>query len=236
MTRTPLLAALAFTFAFSAGASAAGFNLAWNDCGSFGTPAKIANCTNSGGANISIVSLIPGPGIDHFVAAEGVIDLQTSDSALSPWWQMQVGGCRQGALSASTAFGAFTNCLVPWLGRELDAVDYSYPLFGGPNRARIRLVSAQPTADAGPLASGTEYYLFQVVINRQKTTGSGACAGCPQQVILELVELRITQTDPVPILVITQPNQPNSNRIVWAGDASVPVRNRAWAAIKAIYH
>jgi len=235
MARTPLLVALAFTLALYSTASASGLNLAWNDCGSFGTPARTFACDTNAGTHVLVASLVAPPGISSCVAAEIVIDLEVAAPTLNPWLDFTPNACRMNRAFTAFTFGDLASCLDPWSGQGLGASDFetNYPQL---NRERIRTVGAVPEAAAIPLSPGGEYYMVELVITNAKTVGTGSCAGCQVQGIFEFVSVKITQ----PILanfdpVITQPNQPNSNRVVWQGDAVVPVRNRTWGAIKATY-
>jgi hypothetical protein len=238
MARTPLLLVLALTFVFCASASAAGLNLAWNDCGSFGTPAHTFACDTNAGTHVLVASLVAPPGVSSCVAAECVLDIIVAAPALSPWWNLCPNGCRMNRAFTSFAFGDLASCLDPWSGQALGISDFSTNPAGDghpqPNRERVRAVCAVPEAAALPMVQDLEYYVFELVITNAKTVGTGSCAGCQVQANFELVSTRITQPTPLPYVDITQPNQPNSNLAVMQ-DATVPVRNRTWGAIKSTY-
>jgi hypothetical protein len=220
-------------------ASATGINLYWNDCspagGGVGVSDQLNPCTANTGAFLLYASLNPAPGIEACVGEEGVIDLQTSAAALSPWWQMRSDGCRPTSISTQFAFSVF-NCGDPWNGQALGGMDYAY---SGPNRARIRTVCAQPIATAGPLAAGTEYYMFAVKIDKVKSTGTGNCAGCLDAACLVLNSIKITQPTGTAGGDPTYSTPDQSQFATYRGGSAMclatPNQNRTWGSVKALY-
>jgi hypothetical protein len=224
-------------------ASASGLNLYWNDCspgaGGSGVQSIAHSCTSNSGAHILVASLVAPSGIDACVAAESVVDIQTAAASLSPWWQFYTGGCRSAAMSVSYGFGALSSCLDPWSGAALGIaqVDPSPPAL---NRERLRTVAAVAEASAIPMTEGAEYYMFEVVISKQKTVGTGSCAGCLDNGSFVFNSCKITQPsgDPNGDPTISNPDQnqcASLGPINTADCLATPTRNATWGAIKAIY-
>jgi hypothetical protein len=224
--------------------ASAGINLSWNDCGAFGSVSTPLLCTTNTGRITMMLSATPTGPIPQACGEESVIDLQTSGAVLSPWWDMRAGGgCRPTSCFASFDFTSFSNCNDPWLGQALGGLDYADALSSlsfGPNRARIRTVSAVPTASAFALAAGTEYYVASVSFNMLKTVG-GTCPGCTDDATLSLSQIRIDQVLGAPggdfVLrdadngICIRTNSPPS-----AGQCSaLPTSNRTWGQLKSLY-
>src|SRR4029077_3147995 len=65
--------------------------------------------------------------------------------------------------------------------------------FGGPNRARMRVIFAMPNVAAVPLTEGQEYYDFKMVLLNTKTVGTGSCGGCDVAAAIGLTYLEVDQ-------------------------------------------
>ena len=221
-------------------ASASGLNLYWNDCppptgGGVSTSAHL--CTTNSGAHIAVGSLVAPAGITAMVAASSVIDVQTNQAVLSPWWNVMPGGCRQGAMSTSYGFASLFSCIDPWNGAALGITDFAQT---GPNRFRIRTVGAVPEANAVAMTPGTEYYIVQIIVSRQKTMGTPSCAGCLDNGVFVYNSLLITQPYGTPggdptISNAEQSQCASLGPMDAAACLATPTRNATWGAIKAIY-
>jgi hypothetical protein len=230
-------------------ASATGINLFWNDCspagGGTGVSDQANACTANTGAFILMASLKPAPGIDACVGAEGVIDIQTAAATLSPWWQMRSDGCRPTSCSTQFSFGTLGSCGDAWNGQALGGQDYAYnpsdATHNLPNRARLRAVCAQPGATAGPLDPNTEWYIYQVTINKQKSVGTGSCVGCLDAACLVLNTIKITQPAGDPNGDPSYSSADQSQFATYRGAAgatqcaATPNQNRTWGSVKALY-
>jgi hypothetical protein len=227
--------------------SVSGINLSWDDCGSFGAADRTILCTTNSGASILVGSLVASAGLDSVVGMASVIDLTTATDPLPLWWNMQPGGCRPTSTSAAFSFGVLGSCIDQWNGQALGG--YSYEIGGfstsatasPTNHARIRTVCAQPASSTQPMVAGTEYYMFEVVINNAKTVGAGSCAGCLTPVCLRL---NVIETYQPPSQgadkFFTDPPAGGSATVTFQGGAgvncaSVPIRNRTWGQVKSLY-
>jgi hypothetical protein len=233
---------LAVTASFAA---AQGINLALTDCGSFGAVNAAANCATNTGVAMSIVgSCIPPAGLDRVVGVEGYIDGQTSAATLSPWWTLD-GACRGTAMSFSFDFSANSNCNDFWGGQASGGGGIS-PVHTAANRFQIKLAGA--TVLENPIDPGVEHYMFKVNINRSKSTGTGACAGCTDAACLVLNRMNVVQPagaiggDAVITLPILNNYVTYNNGVVGGGPnggsgcpGATPSQNRTWGQVKSLY-
>src|SRR5689334_18531138 len=160
----------------------AGINLSWDDCGAFGSISTPLTCTSNSGTLMMIVSVTPSATIPQALGQDSFIQVETSAAAISPWWDLREGvGCRPVSLAASFSFGTLSNCVDAWQGGASGLHQWLNAPFTGvtqANRARLELTSSVPASSPVQLTAGTEYYFAEAIINKQKTTGLGSCAGC----------------------------------------------------------
>jgi hypothetical protein len=224
-------------------ASAQGhINLAWQECaGEAGSSAALSPaCTSNAGSNILYGSFAAPVEMPHFNGHAAVLDLQTNQAALSPWWFMGATGCRAGLASGDYNFTAAAQvvCTDPWGGHASGGLDYADG-FGGPNRARIRTVCAVADAFQFDVLPATEYYCFKVAIANTKTAGTG-CPGCLDQACIVLNSILITQpAGDGDYTLTTGPQQ----FVTWRGGAigglgcpaATPTHKGTWGSVKALY-
>lgn len=225
-------------------ASASGLNLYWNDCPpplGTGVQTSAHLCTTNNGAHILVGSLVAPAGIDSMVAASSVIDVQTNQATLSPWWSVMPGGCRQGAMSTSYGFATLFSCIDPWNGAALAITEFAVdPNRPAANRFRIRTVAAVGAENKIVMNPGAEYYIVQVIVSRQKSVGTGSCAGCLDNGCFVYNSLLITQLYGTPAGDPTITNAEQSQiaslgPMDAGGCLATATRNATWGAIKAIY-
>ena len=240
LSRT-LLTAAALTVVASS-AHAAGVNLSWNDCASFGQQQRNFACASNSGANTMVGSAITGVAMPQLNGMAGVLDMQTNEAALSPWWT--IGGapnCRlTSTVSADFNFLALANCVDPWAGVAAGGSSYIGP-FGPANRARFRTVCAIPGNTA--ITGTDEYYFFKITFTNARSTGNGSCAGCADGACILLNSLQVTQPAGVGDYVIT--NALVQSYVLWQAGGSaigglgcplqVPTRNQTWGSVKSLY-
>ena len=225
-------------------ANAGGINLAWNDCGAAGLPAKSFACaSNTLTGAIMIASAVSPAALDQFVGEESEMLIQTNQAALSPWWGLQSGGCR-GTTAVSAGFdftgGPFT-CTDPWSGAAAGGMNY-LPNFGAPNRAQLRTVCAIPGSTA--IDNSTEYYLFKVTLLGAKTTGANSCAGCTDGACIVLTSIKLVEVAGAPAGDYLVTNPLLNQYVTWqSGGATVqggcpgatPTQTRTWGSVKSLY-
>ena len=241
MTKLIRLSALVIGLSLVASiASAAGVNLAWTDCGSFGAQNKTFACNVNTGSDVLYGSFVPPAGVTKLTGNEMVLDLLTENPAFTQWWQFKnVGSCRQTSLAASFAANASGNCGDYWSGQASGGLaSYVVGQSGMTNRARVLLVCAVDQNLAGPVDNTTEYYSFALTMNHAKTVGTGACTGCTDKVCIVLNSIKLTQ--PVGVGDFTVSDPVTSQIATWQGEATatclpVPARNRTWGQVKSLY-
>ncbi len=222
-------------------ASAAGVNLAWNDCG--GPSNKTFACTSNTGNNFIFGSFVAPAGVSAMTANEIVIDLQSQATVIPAWWEFKnTGSCRSTALAISfdgtTAVGGL--CADYWAGQGAGGIG-AYRTDLGANRRRVVAVGAVPQAAAGPIDADAEYFSFRLGVSNVKTVGTGSCAGCLEPVCLVLNTIKITQ--PVGVGDFSLSNAANSNFVTWQNGfsadggcpAATPTRSTTWGSVKALY-
>jgi hypothetical protein len=241
MKKTLMTAALLALMACTA--SAAGLNLAWTDClGNGGAANNSFACTTNAGSQVLFGSYDPPAGLLEVNGNEMVLDLQTDQTTLSPWWTMGSTGCagRTGTPTSNFDFTTNTgNCVDYWAGNAAGGINYTPQFSGAPNRARIQLVCAIAEALAAPQDAGTEYYSFKATISNARTVGLGSCAGCTDAACIVLNSIKITQNI-TQTLNPTLTNAALANAVTWRGGLSpdcqvTPARNRTWGSVKALY-
>ena len=221
-----------------------GINLAWNDCASpygVGVSDIRSACNSNLGANLLFASFAPPAVMPQFNGHAGVVDLVVVGPVLSPWWQLQPGGCRQGSLTADFDFtaGPFS-CADVWAGEAVGGVAIGTI---GNNGVRIRTVSALAEGSERNLpADGTEYYVFRLRINNAKTVGAGNCAGCLDPACIVFQSLLLTQPAGVGDYIVTTGAQQS---LSWKGGAFTdcglcssipcPAKSCTWGYVKSLF-
>lgn len=218
--------------------------LMWTNCGAAGTTARTFACNTNSGSDVLILSFKPGNATDAVYQFETSLSIGYQDFSLMPdWWSLApVTGCRRGALTASAGFSSAGGaCEDPWAGQGLASVAVTQLniMDGGLRRLRVNVVAALPFAAASPLDPATEYFAARLTLNHQKTTGTGACAGCAQSMCIAF--------NSSSSYTLANPDSPTrtalwtdfGESVVWNGTEScerlVPVRNSTWGAIKSLY-
>ncbi len=214
MNRLLLLVCASFLLAAPAHA---GINLSWDDCGSSGEQKKEFACNTNSGAPFKLVgSIVPYQSLTEVVGVEATINVMGTAPQLPDWWKLGSGGCRGTApLSLSFDFqdsGPYT-CMDPWLTRMQGMFTYQIM---SPTGARIRLGGAMPQGESAVFDAGTEYYVFRLNLGRQRTTGTGACAGCSMPACLLLDNIQLYQS-PVLANDPIESSPANSNLASWHG-------------------
>ncbi len=229
------------TVASPASACGSGSNLSWNECGAGGFANLVSACDTNAGSQTMVVSYVPPSGVDSLVASLAIIDLCSMTSTLPAWWElMNSGSCRNGALSVSTDFSspAYTYCRDYWGGHASVQAQYILGYGGDPNAARILMSASMPAQFAAPLDAANEYYDFLVRITNIKTVGSDSCAGCDVGVCIVLNEVQLHQSGGAASYVFIDPvnrYSVNWQRFIPGCPFIVPVKNRSWGSIKALY-
>lgn len=231
----------------AATASAAGINLGWNDCpdGSSYALTETFVCDTNTGVHTLVGSFVAPAGVVAMSANEFVVDIATATNPLPDWWRMATGYCRAGSLVGNFDFtsGPFA-CYDYWQGGAIGGIaeDLTNASIG---RARIKGVFALPAGDPRItlVPEGTHVYSFKLIINDAKSTGSGSCTGCGEEMCIVLQLIRLDQHPPLPIISLYNPA--TVQHAVWQAWTTsdpahtcggiVPARQKTWGSIKALY-
>jgi hypothetical protein len=225
-------------------------NLTWDDCpdGGGGSDDPFLCNMNEGQHTLFLTFTLAQP-LTGVIGIESVVDLQSSDVTLPPWWELGTGGCRFGIpvnLLADASFAGSTACANPWHGTPSSLIQgftVGPPDHGVSNQARIKAVASVPSDSASDLAAGTAYYGLKIIIRNGQTTGGPlVCSGClpPLCLVLNSILVRRVPGAPGGDVTLTTPGVGNGNWATWRGGAGancalVPVRNRTWGQLKALY-
>jgi hypothetical protein len=232
-------------------ASAQGINLAWDDCGSYGTSNKFGTATFSCNTNASsadrtsriVGSYMLRRPLQQVVGNDIELVLMASDPVLAPWCdftsESDPHGCRAGQLTYE--FRSETTSCEDWPGfSPVSGVLRAQAGVGGANRERLSMFCAFTLGIPERLDASVEYVSFVLTINNAKTVGAGSCSGCAAPVCIMLTSITVPElfspTDPV---VLTTPLV--SNFVTWndaAGSLSCalsPVRRSTWGQVKGMY-
>ncbi|MBI5168748.1 MAG: hypothetical protein HZA61_04585 [Candidatus Eisenbacteria bacterium] len=248
-----LASALLALVAFPLRTHAYGVNLAWNDCGTFGSCNQSFACDTNGPDQFHLVgSFVPPEGVTAFVGEEIVLDFIANGGQIPDWWQFKnAGTCRTTAALGSVDFveGPY-HCADYWQGQGVGGIgswQVGAAIYPGltNERARMRLAFAIPTSLVTGLTAGTEYYAFKLNLSKAKTVGTGACSGCNVPVAIAFTSCRLAQPQGVGDYILTNWQDWGfaSWQNAWYGVYDVgyscppvPVRNTTWGSIKSLYH
>ena len=242
MRKTPLFTGVLLAL-LAPMALAGGININWGaGCWSDGTPLNdlaFACNTNTGSATMTC-SFAIYQDQSQFVGIELDLEGLTEPSTVPVWWQMGEGDCRYGAVSSSANFlsAPQVGCVDMWQNRASGGLAfYGWgPLWGGNNRAHMLVVHAVSIENAIPLTAGVEYYAAQVFISYQKSVGSGACAGCVDQMVWFFYSMKAAELTQYEVLM--EPIPEGNTCLMWQHSffsCSVPTRNTTWGQVKSLY-
>ncbi len=230
-----------------------GLKLASTDCG--GAQLATWTCTSNGGAAFTAVASVvinAAGSLTTLVAEESMVEFAFA-TLVPEWWKLG-GTCRASNALAVGYNGGLYSCIDYFGGVSTVLGVNSYqigpdPAIGDPNgeidgnRVRMRFVSAVDYDLAlltPPPNVGDEIFLYSLVMNKTKSTGTGSCAGCDAQACMMLKWVKLNQPsgspggDPVYNLPASAGSALLSGQTV-ADCATVPVRSRTWGQIKSLY-
>lgn len=228
--------------ALSASAAlAAGINLSYNDCGTFGTETRTFACNNNTGTNTTVASYVAPAGVNEFLSVESELEIQSDSATLPDWWKYKnAGTCRIAALTSSADFtaGPFS-CADFWAGGATGSIASYIVGYNGPNRAYCKLVESLPHGREN-LTEGMEYYAFKISFDNAKSTGTGSCAGCAIGACINLRSIKLVQPSALnDDRLLTNPADRAYVRWQAASDGAclgaTPARNCTWGSVKAFY-
>jgi len=211
-----------------------GFNLSWDDCGSFGVASKTFSCGTNVGQDILIGSAVTGVDVPQMYEVQADLLLVSGPPALPSWWQVGVSGCRPFGVSSDIDFtnGPF-HCADGW-NAPAATVSTFEPNFGGmSNHGRIRVVSAITDDTTRHIDGTVEYEYFKLIVKHSRTVGASACTGCTAGTTIILTLLRLDQPAGVGDLFLTQPL--GRAAVDWQTGGVTDTHPSTWGSVKALY-
>lgn len=223
-------------------AAAEGVNLAWNDCGTFGQSSQTFDCLSNTGTPFALIaSFVPPPNVNEFLGLAAQIDVSSSTGTLPDWWKHGTSQCRgTSGIGVTANFAALpTSCTDFYNGNAVSGFLYEVGN-AGPNRATLKVQTAVPFDNRGPIDPGTEYNAFRVNVQRAKSAAAGACSGCTTPTCLVLNSIQLYQPpeagyDPV----VSGPM--HADFVTWQSESvagcplSTPAKGSTWGQVKTLY-
>jgi hypothetical protein len=248
---TATLTLLAALFLPAPASAAPGIALAWDHCLSQGTGTqnKVFACDTNVGSSVMVGTFELVSTLENVSGAEIIIQLATASAALPAWWDLfNSGACRQNGLSANNEVDPADLTCPDWGEGQMLAFLAGYcTLSSGTcvdhptvaNQARIKLVEAVPSQFVKTLSGAQPYFAFNLVLNRQRTVGTGSCAGCDVPVCIVLNSIKVTTSDFMDRF-ISNASAPGGNFVTWQGGGpgcpgATPTRNSTWGSVKSLY-
>ena len=220
MTKTIMLLTVILAPPASAAlAQTVGVNLSWDECGDAGVLNKAFACNTNSGSLVAVGSFVAPDSITALTGTEMILDIVAEGYSLPNWWAFKnAGACRQSALGVNFIYTG-SSCEDYWSSVSGATGGVAAYVVGGAgaNTARITLVAAVDQTLATSLTGGTEYFDFNLTINKAKTVGTGACAGCSTPVTITLSSVNLTQ--PVGVGEVLLTDAAARNYITWQGGA-----------------
>jgi len=220
------------------------------DCG--GGQSATWTCTSSTGTAFTVIASVNAPPLTTLTAEEGVLEV-AFNNPVPAWWQSGAGKCRvAGAFTVAYSGGAYS--CVDYFGTVSSVVGSNSYQIGpdaasgdpnGPidaNRVRIRTLSAvdyDAALATPPPAVGDEIFLFSLSVNKSKTTGTGACAGCLEPACMVFKQVKLNQPAGIGDPVVGTPL--NYGYVMLQGSvatdcpSATPASRSSWGQVKSLY-
>jgi hypothetical protein len=247
MTRLlPICLAAVLLAACTAPAFAGGVAMSWGDyCGlsTGGSENLTWACRNDTTTRIrATCSFMPDQSHTDLIGLTVDLAGMSEAATLPDWWQLGVGGCREGALTlstdGSTMVGGAEACIDPWAGLATGLLG-DWVVLGNHFETTATCTLAQPVA----IEAGLKYFACQFQVGARKTT-SGECTGCvyPMTLAIRSIELQFAGGGEPEVLDWPYPNDGRclsyQSTFLWFEQCSnsiVPTRGSTWGQIKSLY-
>lgn len=227
-------------------------HLTVGDCG--GSSYPVWTCTSNAGTAVHLVaSVMPTTRGMNPVAHQSILEFAFYATPDVPaWWRIGTGGCRAASAITVNHSGASYGCLDQF-GLFPGGATGSFEYLVGPqepgterggtlpaNQARLIVRSTVDTtyADAVPgLTVGDEMFLFAVSINKSRTVGTDACAGCTQPLCVYFRSARLTLRSPTEEVWESgvDGDWPLEAQGAYHGMCWVPTKRSTWGQVKSLY-
>ena len=104
-------------------------------------------------------------------------------------------------------------------------------------------MAAVPVSAIHPVSSGRNYAAFKLMVNHQRSTGSGACDGCNTPMCIQLDAIRLVQPrvhQDVELTTGTPGMGGASNIVTWQGGTATcgagAAKAATWSELKRRFH
>ena len=206
----------------SAGA-VSGVNIRWSKCYSDGgTLNKTFTCSGNTGSQTAVLAFKLDHTKTNVSGIEVYLALSSTNATMPAWWLLNTGGCRgsspgqSSSLSGNSALPAGSVNCVDWSGGQAAGGLAAYIVGGvAPNQARITLGWAVAPGNERTFNPGQEYFVCNLVLNNNKTVGTGACGGCTTPVVIFLEGMILATPTNVNETVNLPSNEPQSQWVTW---------------------
>jgi len=184
------IACVLVVLALASSAHASGVALRWSSCE--GTANRNFACDRSTGSELLVGSFDPPGGINQLVGIEVILSIAAADGSVPSWWQMyEAGSCRRSSIGAAFDVSDQAECDDAWNGQATGGIAKYHS--GGPTGVDVLLAAAVPRDQIHGVSSGRTYAAFKLIINHQRSNGSGSCGGCDVPVCITLDAIRLVQ-------------------------------------------
>ena len=228
--------------------AAQGVNLSWSRCHgeAGGTQNRAFACDTNTGAEHLVASFVLPTDLPLTSGNEVIVDLVSAADPLPQWWEFyNIGTCRMNSLSLNLVPDPSDVVCQEWQqGASVGGIG-AYQSTGGvfpgldSRHRRMKIALAVPPYALADLVANTEYFSCDIVINHLKTVGTGACGGCSGSVCLVLTSINVTTPVLANNVLLGGGTTPGSDMAHWQGTNAdcrvVPVLNRSWGQVKALY-
>ena len=234
--------------------AAPGIAFAWDHCLSEGTGVqnKVFACNVNTGSHVAVGTFELTRPMPDVSSAEIVLQLASAGAQLPDWWQLSFSGgsplgCRSGSISANGNANPLDLTCPDWSGGAMFAALATYCTMTGtcvdhplvPNQARLKVVEAVAPQNAVDLNGLQPYFSFNLLLNNQKTVGTGSCSGCDIPACIVLNSIKVFDVNGGSRF-ISNASVPGGNFVAWQGGGpncpgATPTRNQTWGSVKSLY-
>jgi len=252
MKKATLLCGMLLALTASVASAAGGVSIHWNACTLGGGVQDNLFPCNDDTFFFDLMGQFQMPSaLNGVTGVEFTVDLASAGPSLPPWWQFNVGECRDSQMNVLEGTPSSAQC-PDWAanGSSGGLAAYNEGAFG-PNTAHILGGFAVPAAKAKNLTTTPNYFAFKVDISTANTVGPPSCPGCLVPVCLVFNGIKVVVPpvagQPDGSIKISNPRDPGSNFATWQGGqgtgsvlgqscpAATPTHKSTWGAVKSLY-
>ena len=213
-----------------------GLNLGWEACGPAGQTMRTFACDRNDGTNTLVGSVVPPFTFDRTIGIDAGVIVGFPNGPV-PSWRLMVnpGSCRHSSLTVNFQ-PTDAACRDYWsaVGGASGSISF-WPGDPGSNGIIVDVHASVDTARAGTIYSGIEYFLFNLVLDNALTVGASSCEGCGQPTVITFRSVWIDYQGGR--LGFGYPSRRYA--VTWQSSIdichAVPVQNRTWGELKALY-